>query len=85
LTLILNEVMVDGALMEVREWDWEWSGGLLCTVIEDSPGFNAEKAHRGLAYIQTAVRLGRSVAQTVGVGNRKRIPGAWSGTAAPME
>jgi signal transduction histidine kinase len=44
------------AHVEVRLW--EESGGLLFSVSDDGPGFDAEKAQRGDGYINMADRLG---------------------------
>ena len=44
------------AHVEVRLW--EESGGLLFSVSDDGPGFDAEKAQRGHGYINMADRLG---------------------------
>src|ERR1700722_8733331 len=44
------------AQVEVRLW--EESGGLLFTVTDDGPGFDADTAQRGHGYINMVVRLG---------------------------
>jgi signal transduction histidine kinase len=45
-----------GAQVEVRLW--EQSGGLLFSVVDDGPGFDAEHATRGHGFVNMADRLG---------------------------
>jgi signal transduction histidine kinase len=45
-----------GAQVEVRLW--EESGGLLFSVVDDGPGFDAERAQRGHGFVNMADRLG---------------------------
>ena len=46
----------DGARVQVRVW--EESGGLLFSVSDDGPGFDAESARRGHGFVNMADRLG---------------------------